>query len=269
MKKAIAILFALSMMTAASGCGKTKSDSDSNALKPAAFDSTEDTTGQPDPLASTEAEESTEASSETETEASSEEISTQSQPEKPVEIDPLGGGEFTRDENGAIVFEGDISGKDDRLLMAAAQALFNSACKVYWDFHFDCPYTLDSNTYITNEYGWQYKLITNPGVSGLADVEADYYKVFSDKYPAGLDEYIEKDGAVYALAPARGGNIFYSASKITAVQYRGEDEIVFTVENYYDGTDLDGSAPFTETDTFTAVISPDGTWKAGKFKLPY
>jgi len=269
MKKAIAFLFALSMMTIAAGCGKTKSDSDSNALKPVDFDSTESTSWQPDPLAPTETESSTEASSETETEASSEAETTNSKPDKPVEIDPLGGGEFTRDEYGAVVFKGDIAGKDDRLLMAAGQALFNSACETNWNYHFGCPYTLDQNTCITNEYGWSYKLITTPGITSLADVKADYCRVFSDRYPVELDEYIEKDGAVYALAPARGGNIFYSASKITAIQSRSEDEIVFTVENYYDGTDLDGSAPYTETDTFSAVISPDGTWRAGKFKLPY
>ena len=269
MKKAIAALLAVSMMTAAAGCGKNKDSSESAALKPADFENTSSTEWQPDPLASSEAESTAEASSEAKTEASSEAPSTQSQPDKPVEIDPLGGGAFTSDENGAIVFDGDISGKDDRLLMAAGQALFDSACKTEWQFHFGCPYTTDPNNYITNDFGWRYMLITTPGITSLSDVLADYYKVFSDRYPAELDEYIEKDGAVYALAPARGGNVFYSASKITAIQSRTEDEIVFTVVNYYDGSDIDGSAPYTETDSFIAVISPDGTWKAGKIRLPY
>ncbi len=276
MRKTAAFLLALTTAGALlTACGKDKDSSGSNTLKPASFDTTEDTTGQPDPLEENMTETETEAVA-SETAAAPTEAPaapTESSPtaaEGPGEIDPLGGGAFAYDSNGAVEFEGDYSVQDDRVLISAAQALFQSACSTEWNFRFDCPYTLDTDNIITNQFGWSYKLVTDPGITTIDDVKSDYFKVFSDRYPVSFeDEFIEQDGKVYALAPKRGGDIFYSASKITAVQSRTEDEIFFTVENYYDGTDLDGTAPYTKTETFSAVIGSDGVWRAGKFRLPY
>ena len=60
---------------------------------------------------------------------------------------------------------------------------------------------------------------------------------------------------------------YYSASKITDIQSKTDDEIFFTVENYYDGSDF-GDDSYSETDTFSMVLE-NGTWKAGQFTLPY
>ena len=154
--------------------------------------------------------------------------------------------------------------------MAAAERLFDSACNTEWDFKFDMPFEVDSTQYIENEFGWRYSLITTPGINSLADVENEYNKVFSSKYPNTLSEnFCEQNGRVYGFTGGRGSNIFYSASKVTSVDSIGEDEILFTVTSYFDGSDINGSAPYQVEDEFSAVIDENGVWHAGKFTLPY
>ncbi|MBR4626529.1 MAG: hypothetical protein IKO47_02275 [Ruminococcus sp.] len=269
MKKYLAFVSAFVLVcSAAAGCGKDKSSSDSDALKPAAFDTTEDASGQPDPLASTEADTAAEQTTEALETTSAPEATEEQTTEHIREVDPLGGGAFSYDKNGAIVFK-DYKDADDRTLMAAAEKLFESACDTEWKFKFSMPFTIDQDDYVENEYSWRYYLITTPGINSFSDVVNEYHKVFSDRYPDQLsDNYIDHNGRAYGFTGGRGSNIFYSASKIVAIESRTDDEIFFTVENYYDGTDLDGSAPRTEKDVFSCVISPDGTWRAGKFTLP-
>lgn len=162
------------------------------------------------------------------------------------------------------------SENESKTLLEKAQELFETACKTSWDFHVGCPYTLDYNTYIENEFGWQFFLITDGTISSLADVEADYFKVFSSSYGSDLSEiFIERDGKVYALDGERGADIYYKGSKVTAVKEQSDSEIFFTVENYYSGDDFTGERDITETAEFSAVIEADGTWRAGQFILPY
>ncbi len=267
MKKFFVIISALALTMCAS-CGKVDKASDSNAP---VSEMTEASTVQPDPLAPTsesstdsaDTPETTSADSQQVTTAATTEIAAQEQ------VDPLGGGSFSYDSNGAVVFDGDPSLQDDRVLISAAQALFSSACDTQWNFTVSCPYTIDTSNYIENDFGWRFNLITDDGISSYADVQKDYYKVFSSRYPDPLSSlYIENNGAVYALNAARGMNLYYSTSKITGIQSRTEDEIFFTVENYYDGSDRDTSTPYSETDTFSAV-NENGVWKAGQFTLPY
>ena len=177
---------------------------------------------------------------------------------------------FSYDKNGAVQFEEDSAAADDQTLMAAAQALYESACKTQWNFTVGSPYDLDMSDYVENQYQWQFYRVKDAGINSLADVRNDYHKVFSDKYPDELDTlYIEKDGNVYALNGARGANIFYGYSKITSVNTKNNDEIFFTVTNYYDETEFGGEGPYSEDEEFSAVIGPDGVWRAGKFRLPY
>jgi len=278
MKRYIAcVVAAAAVLSAFAGCGKDKS-SNSDSLKGADFQ-TEVGTLQPDPLAPDTTDDGGEGGSGT-TEAATDEISdgenghdgskgSSDSGTVPNEVDPLGGGAFSCDENGAVVFE-DYKEADDRTLMAAAERLFETACAAEWDFKYCQHFDVDTDTYVENEFGWRYYLVTTPGITSLADVENEYHKVFSDKYPSGLDEnYTEKDGRVYGFAGGRGSNIFYSASKVTAVKSVTDSEITFTVTNYYDGTDIDGSAPYQEEYDFSVVVGEDGTWRVGKFKLPY
>lgn len=267
MKKIFAAVIALtSVISVFAACGKkVRKDDTSDAAT-----STEAASGeaqQPDPLAPTESAEASEEASETETtsvaEDSTEAVATN-------QIDPLGGGAFELNKDGAIVFEGDPDEAPDRLLISAAQALFESACRTEWRYTVGCPYTIDNNSYIENSLGWRFYRITDSTVATFNDIKSDYGKVFSGKYPDQLSDYYkEQDGAVYALNGARGSDIYYSVSKITAIESRADDEIFFTVEHYYDGSDYDGSKPYTETETFSVVIGSDGVWKAGKFRLPY
>lgn len=179
-------------------------------------------------------------------------------------------GVFRYDEGGAIKFDAPAASQDDSTLMEAAQALFESACAVEWDFTVGSPYTLDTSEYITGQYDWQYFLVASPGINSMADVRADYHKVFSSRYPDELDNiFMEKDGNVYSLNGARGKDIFYSYSLITSIDKRTDDEVFFTVTNYYTGSAKAPDTPCTEEEEFSAVIDPDGTFRAGKFRLPY
>lgn len=270
MKKLIAAVIAsTAVFSVFTACGKKAKNDDSS--KPPALagstEATEEEKSQPDPLASTEAIAVTEETSKTEA---------ASETEKPAEtvaasqVDPLGGGAFECNPDGAVVFQGDPDNVPDRLLISAAQALFESACRTEWRYTVECPYNVDKDSYIENSLGWRFYRITDSSVSSFNDVKNDYCKVFSGRYPNQLDDYYkEQDGAVYALNGARGSDLYYSVSKITAIESKSDDEIFFTVEHYYDGTDYDGSKPYTETETFSAVIDDDGVWKAGKFRLPY
>ena len=56
---------------------------------------------------------------------------------------------------------------------------------------------------------------------------------------------------------------------VTDVVKKEGDEITFTVANNYDGTALDGTAPWTEYNEFSVIVGSDGEWKIGKFNLPY
>ena len=266
----IAVLAAVIVAAGAlsAGCGKASSSSDgkSGGTNVAA----EVSTNQPDPLAPTESDENADTTeAETTTEAPAEETSGEAA-DTTRQADPLGSGEFSYTSDGALKFDGDIEKQDDRNLIAAAQALFKSACQTEWDYTVGCPYNVDNSSYVENQYGWRYGLVTSAGINSFADVLNDYHKVFSEDYPDNLsDNYMDSNGRVYALDAARGMNIFYSTSKVTAVQSRSKDEIKFSVENYYDGTDIDGSAAYTRTDNFTVAISSDGIWRVKEFKLPY
>ena len=185
--------------------------------------------------------------------------------------DPLGAGAFAYDEDGAVQFNEETASNDDQTLISAGQALFESACQTEWNFTVGCPYTIDGNNVIKNDYNWVYYQITDPKIHTLNDVKNDYYNVFSDRYPhEDLDMlYTESNGNVYAMNGQREMNAYYSMSRITGIQSRTTDEIFFTVEHQFEGTDQNPDAPYSENDTFSVVISPDGKWKAGKFRLPY
>ncbi|MBR6792253.1 MAG: hypothetical protein IKM49_03925 [Ruminococcus sp.] len=159
---------------------------------------------------------------------------------------------------------------DDNTVLSEAQKLFEMACDTEWKFHVGCPYKLDPTQYVTNNFGWEFYLVTDSGINSVADVEQDYYKVFSESYGNDLSElYMEKNGRVYALDGARGGDIYYTGSKITEIKSRTDTEIFFTVENYYSGDDFTGEGAYTEKTEFSAVIGKDGAWRAGEFTLPY
>lgn len=182
---------------------------------------------------------------------------------------PTGEDAFEYNTDGAVVFEADTETADDSTLMAAAQAIFDSACRTQMDFTVGCPFEVDLNDYISNDFDWHFYRITDSSISSYSDVENAYHKVFSDRYDNQLSSlYIEKNGAVYALCGNRGSNIYYSWSKVTGIKSRSDDEIVFTVDNHYTGSDY-GEGAHTETDDFSVVIGKDNVWKAGQFLLPY
>jgi hypothetical protein len=163
-----------------------------------------------------------------------------------------------------------IQSEDDSELLKKAQDLFDTACVTDWNFHVGCPYNLDFNTYIENNFGWQFYLVTDDNINSLDDVKADYFKVFSSSYGCDLEQiYMEENGRVYALNGERGSNIFYIRSEVTAVRQKTDTEIFFTVTNYYSGDDYNIDESYEETADFSAVIGDNGKWYAGEFTLPY
>ncbi len=179
-------------------------------------------------------------------------------------------GSFAYDAGGAVKFDAPVEAQDDSTLIEAAQALFESACATEWSYTVGSPYALDMSDYITGRFDWQFFRVVSAGINSMDDVRADYHKVFSDKYPDKLDEiYMEQNGSVYALNGERGKDIFYSYSRITSLDSRTDDELTFTVTNYYNGSPAAPDTPCTEEEEFSAVIAEDGTLRAGKFRLPY
>ena len=147
MKKILAAAAAV-MLCLSAGCGKKTSK--------ASESDTAETTSASAETTSVEAESQTEASSSTDTDiqttssgaVSSDTVTTTAgSSEKPVQPDPLGGGVFKYNEDGAVVFTEDPASQEDTVLISAAQALFESACRTEWSYTVGCPYELDSEDY--------------------------------------------------------------------------------------------------------------------------
>lgn len=280
MKRLFSFFIALSAVLTIAGCGKSDSSKKASKNSPdtSASDFTSDvqTTKQPDPLdpagkttasAPEKTEKTTAAAS---SGAADNSQNTDRQEETTLQPDPIENNSFSYDDNGAVIFDENSDDKDEEILIAAAQALFESACTTQWNFTVGCPYETDPDDYIETDFDWRFYRIVDSDITSFSDVENDYYKVFSRRYPNNLSEiFIDGGGSVYALNSARGADIFYTGSKITEIQSNSGDEIFFTVENHYSGTDVDGSASYTTTDTFSIVIESDGSWHAGQFRLPY
>ncbi|MBQ8296326.1 MAG: hypothetical protein IJX77_00920 [Ruminococcus sp.] len=261
MKKIFAALAALTMIACA-GCSDKKESASSESVPATTGGIVQDVPPeetQPDPLEPKPSTDATEA-----TAAEAETTSAESTAE-PVSEESDESGESPAEESAASP-----ENLSDEELVSMAQTLFESACRTSWDFHVGCPYTLDYNSTAENSLGWKFYLVTSEGISSIADVEADYYSTFSDTYTTDLSEiYLESGGRVYALDGQRGSNIYYTGSAVTAVTSRQENEVFFTVENYYSGSDFSGEGAYTQTAEFSAVLHEDGSWRAGVFTLPY
>lgn len=250
MRRIIA-LFAAVLMLSATACSnkKDKANGDSK-VSPAVTDTAGDENGK----ITTKAEESAEtAASTTAVEDSAETVTTAEKTE-----------DFTFPEG-----DPEFEEKLDDEVIEAAQLLFEKACETEWNFTVGSPYSIDTSEYITNEYDWQYYLITEEGINSLDDVRADFHRVFSEEYDDTLDElYMERDGRVYCLSGARGSAIFYDGSEITEITGRSDGEIRFKVVSSYNGASFGGES-YTEETEFVIVRESDGAWRVSEFKLPY
>ncbi len=173
------------------------------------------------------------------------------------------------DVSEGIVFDTPVNEQSDEELISAALALFQSACKTEWDYTVGSPYEIDMNQTAQNQFGWDCYLITTEGINSLADVRADYHKVFSENYADSLDEvFTEVNGHVYCLNGARGSDIFFASSLLTAVYPRISSELSFTVLQSFRGDDF-GNVPYVAEDAFVISIDSDGAWPVAKFRMPY
>lgn len=259
MKKILALMAAAALTADAVSCGK-KAGTASQQPKPKTTEAAS--------VTSTDSSETTTASTTTTalTTTTSAVTTSKTAAQQP---DPLGGGAFEYNDDGAVVFTEDSSKADDKTLIAAAQALFESACRTEMKFTVSCPFETDESDYIENSYSWRFYRITDSRIHSVSDVMNEYHKVFSESHSNDLASlYLDSNGSAYALCGNRGADFYYSSSRVTGIKSKSDSEIVFTVENYYDGDDY-GQAPYTETDEFSAVIGRDNVWRAGIFNLPY
>lgn len=247
MKRISAIIAAAAVMLSLTACNDKKDkESGSSESAPAVTDAKESEAVSTAPEKSEETEAATAAEDVTETVTSS------------------AAEDFTFPED-EPAFEAAL----DEEVIAAAQALFEKACETEWNYTVGSPYELDVTEYITNEYDWQYYLITEEGINSLDDVRADFHRVFSVDYEDTLDElYVEEDGRVYCLNGARGSDVFYEGSEVTEITGRSDGEIRFSVVNSYNGSSFGGEA-YTEETEFVIAREDDGKWKVSEFKLPY
>ena len=270
MKKYILTLVSAALLCGLCSCGDKTSDTDSIAPTTAASTTSATTTA----TAATSAATTTTAAAATTTAAAAASVG------EPVELiyTPEGAdlSAFHYNADGAVVFDAPIEGQSDATLMAAAQALFQSAYKVNTPFAMGSfPYDIDTNgesvtktDYLGNEQ--TYFLITDEGVNSIDDVVADYHKVFSDKYDYNMiidTCFTEEGGRVYCTSGGRGSDIEYVGSEIVSYDGKNGDELMFTVRNHYDGTPFGGDV-FDYDHDFTAVVDPDGVLRAGMFIQP-
>ncbi|MDE6780140.1 MAG: hypothetical protein K2J40_01590 [Ruminococcus sp.] len=196
-------------------------------------------------------------------------VSTTIQQDSDRQPDPLDNS-FSYDENGMPEADQTLAESDDRRLIAIGQSLFEIACDFQWKFTVGCPYEIDTNSTVQNGFGWTYYKIINSNIHSLADIENIYYGVFSDRYPNEDLKmlYLDFEGDVYALNGQREMNPYYSFSRIKDVQSRTDDKIFFTVENYFEGTDMNPDESYSETETFS-IVTYDNKIRIGQFRLPY
>lgn len=185
-------------------------------------------------------------------------------PEKST-VSPTEAGTQDTDISEASPSAGELS---DSEIFEIAESLYASACETEWSFTVGSPFAIDAGNYVENGIGWQFFLVTEEGVNSMADVYREYHCVFAEEYADHLDElFIEENGRVYCLNGARGSDIFYSHSEMTAIREKTADRVVMTVTDHYDGTDM-GGEPYDLDRDFVMVNSGEG-WRAAEFTLPY
>ena len=112
-----------------------------------------------------------------------------------------------------------------------------------------------------------------PNVSRIDEIRQMFFKEFSERYHAndiGYDfPYFEREGKVYWKPSNRGSNVYFQKSEIAEVQRITDDEIVFNVKNYFDGTAVGDPKTWIEQVEFSVVVQPDGSWLVGKLTIPY
>ena len=262
MKKYILTVIAAAMLCGLCSCGD-KVESQSAGQTPTEA-STEESTESTE--TATDASEAAESSASAEAATTAQSATTAVSPDSAPEGANLS--VFHSNTDGAVVFDAPAGDQSDATLIAAAQLLYNSAHKTALEFSVGCPYAADTNTTVKGSFDWDFCLVTEEGINSVADVKADYHRVFSTKYPDHIEEtFMDSNGRVYALCGGRGSNILYEKSEVISYDGKTDDELFFTVRSYYDGSDWGGEA-YTEDHNFSAVIDADGTWRAGVFTLP-
>ncbi len=285
MKKFVMAFLAVALIISSCGCEKKQTDNNADTSQSTESSEIPQETIQPDPQAvkysstvsttktttvttKTTGTATTSVTATTVPAAGS--TATSSENEEFSQPDPLGAGSFSYDSDGALQFTEEPETDNEQLMMSAAQALFESACRYQWIYTVGCPYEIDTESVVENGFGWKYYKITDENIHSISDIENDYHKVFSERYPNEDLKmlYLELDGEIYALNGQREMNPYYSVSKIVDIQSQTDDEIFFTVENYYEGTDVSPDEPYSEKETFSMVIAGNKT-RVGQFRLPY
>ena len=164
--------------------------------------------------------------------------------------------------------------EEDRELIAKAQALYDEARDVDAKYGRSAVrfFNIDVENYFTTAEGRSYSPVYD---ITLDELNAQYHETFSDRYPDN-DKTVNRfftmiDGQLCWLTGNSGVDLYLESAKVTEIQRRTDDEIFFTVERRYSDYNNVSLTPYedsTETDVFSVVIQPDGSWKVGVFTNP-
>ena len=168
-----------------------------------------------------------------------------------------------------------VDSSDDAEILERARALYKDAIVRYKEYtEGGVPPGMEMDWgNAPNEWIGNMIYYVLPGVSSKDEIVEMFLSEFSERYHANdLDgdfPYLERDGKVYTTSANKGTNISYRDTELTEIKRKTDDEIFFTVINYYGDNGIDTSAPWTEQKEFSVVIQPDGSWKVGKLTIPY
>ena len=169
----------------------------------------------------------------------------------------------------------DITADENEELIERATKLYNDCIPRFNEYVSGPPRMLSIELTEDNYYDFGDNLAGYliPNVSRIDEIRQMFFNEFSERYHAnviGYDfPYFEREGKVYWKPSNRGSNVYFQKSEIAEVQRITDDEIVFNVKNYFDGTAVGDPKTWIEQVEFSVVVQPDGSWLVGKLTIPY
>lgn len=158
--------------------------------------------------------------------------------------------------------EDDDSDEDE--LKELAAKMFDDACKMQWDYFCssDTLFELDHDTVPDSDDPALAYLYRIKDAADEEQAKSRYFSVFSKQFHENdLNSIMYSDDTgVYISNGARGMDITYVSSEVTAVKSYSDESAEFTVTNTY--TDKVESTDFS-------LIKENGEWRVGTFTLPY
>lgn len=143
-----------------------------------------------------------------------------------------------------------------------AEDLYNQACEKYKDVLINGSYGFDLYTYIVDQSGKRYYLVTNPYYPTMENVLEDWHTVFTEDFDDLVySSYITIDNILYGYTAIQQQNTNYNSTNLT---YYNQDKNTLTFKATCDYSN--GNKVFE----FSIQYFPDSKdWRVSKFTMPY